>query len=185
MHAIIVLVLSICSDLDLEALRAEERSHAEAQVRTVVDHIKQQALQDVTQRMQLKSQTSSMHKQASRRASGVQPRLEQPSFIPPLSSTQPMQQFASQSAVSEIVSHLRTSSNVSQTAHPSAQMQRMHSGRPPKLASKSIHRLSQPELLHTMSGVMPSSPSRLGAGLTPKRLMRLTSCVKLNRSDVI
>ena len=122
--------LCVHSNLDLEALRAAERSHAETQLRAVVDHIKERALHDVTQRMQLKSQRSSIPKQASTQASGFQPWLDQPDISEQFSKTQSMQQFASRSTVSDIVSHLRTSNNTSQTAIPSAQMLRVNSGRP-------------------------------------------------------
>lgn len=172
-----------CSHLDLEALRAAERSHAEARLRAVVDEVKDRALRDVTQRMSLTSQRGAFARQKptgsadsmQRQASQVHRQLD---------SMQPMQHFASKSAVSHIISHLRTSSNMSSVVRSSPQKS-MHMRRPPKDAGHIVH-ASHPVLLHTGSSFTPQtprSPSRLGAGMTPKKLMRLTSCVKLERQE--
>lgn len=172
----------MCSNLDLEALRAAERSHAEARLRAVVDEVKERALKDVTQRMTLTSRKSTFgkHKSAMFPDDMYQ---HDPADFEHSDSMQPMQHFASKSAVSEIVSHLRTSSNMSTAARSSTQLQSMNIGRPPKDAGHIYHTF-QPALLHTSSSLIqqtPRSPSRLGAGITPKKLMRLTSCVKLDR----
>lgn len=179
-----VVYVWVCSDLDLEALRAAERSHAEARLRAVVDDIKDRAMKDVTQRMTLTSQRSTFPKQKSAVFADEMQRHGSVHHQQ-LNNMQAMQHFASKSAVSDIVSHLRTSSNMSNTARSSTHLKNMHMGRPPKDAGHIIHAL-QPTLLHTGSSLLPQtprSPSRLGAGMTPKKLMRLTSCVKLERQE--
>lgn len=176
----------VCRNLDLEALRAAERSHAEARLRAVVDDIKERALKDVTQRMTLTSNRSSMARQMSAMyADDLQ--QQDMEIREELDITQPMQRFASQSAVSDIVSHLRTSSNMSNAARSSTKLKSGFSGRPPKDAGHIIY-ATRPTLLHTGSSLSPRtprSPSRLGAGTTPKKLMRLTSCVKLDRQALV
>ncbi len=181
-----------CRNLDLEALRAAERRHAEAQIRSSFADIKQRAFQDITQRMNRSSdeRTSGQQQDSfSNALSGMQPFQSTPKHAGMMQ--QPIQHFSTAAPVSQMVSHLRSSNGMERASSPT--LPRLFtSARPPKArgfhvqstshSSASLQQVQgQQKDMHRLQKV---PMSMCDASLMSNKLMRLTSCVKLNKADL-
>ena len=180
-----------CRRLDLEALRAAERRHAEARIRATFADIKQKAFLDISQRFNSSSDAAMQQDRTLRSVlSGAQSIQGTPRHA---SITKPMQHLSTSAPVSQMVNHLRSSSGMERLSSSSLPKQSRFA-RPPKAASFQAHATSMcsqdVEQLHGQPtargrpGVKEVPWSMYNASLASNGLMRLTSCVKLDKSGL-
>ena len=186
--------MSTCRNVDVEAMRAAERRHAEAQLRSVFADIKQKAFADITQRMNRSAdghrnsyqlQTASSHD-----LSGSQSVGGTPKHASHMDDKQLMQRFNSQAPISQLVKHLQSGSGLQRSSSSSSQAH-SSTARPPKGKAFGMQPLAHSDVVsnHLQSKAgnfsfqkAPFSASQ--AESSPYQLMRLTSCVKLNKMPV-
>ena len=180
-----------CRNVDLEALRAAERRHAEAQLRAVFADIKQKAFVDITQRM-----TRSTDERAKSRWQGAASSEallathsigDTPKPASQLNGKQLMQHFSSAAPVSHMVKHLQGSTSLHRLSSSSSQAH-FTGRRPPKARLFGVQPMSQSSngamQLQSNAGqadVRKTAQGTRQAHLSPHKLMRLTSCIKLNK----
>ena len=184
----------LCRRLDLEALRAAERRHAEARIRATFADIKQKAFLDISQRLNSSSDElhAAMQQDRTLRSalSGAQSIQGTPRHA---SITNPIQHFSTSAPVSQMVNYLRSSSGMERLSSSSL-LKQSRFARPPKAASFQAHATSMSsqdlEQLHGQPtargrpGVKEVPWSMYNASLASNGLMRLTSCVKLDKSGL-
>lgn len=184
----------LCRRLDLEALRAAERRHAEARIRATFADIKQKAILDISQRLSSSSDElhAAMQQDRTLRSvlSGAQSIQGTPRHA---GSTKSMQHFSTSAPVSQMVNHLRSSSSMERLSSSYLPKQSRFA-RPPKAAGFQAHATSlssqHSERLHGHSmargrpGGKEVSWSVYNASLASSGLMRLASCVKLDKSGL-
>ena len=173
--------------MDLEALRAAERRHAEAQLRAVFADIKQKAFADITQRM--KSGAGLGAKSSSQQVVGLLPAGGIPRHESQLSEKQLMQRFSSAAPVSHMVQHLQGSTDLQRLSRSGSQLYSA-AGRPPtgKARVAEHSRRSKDTSVDLQSDVgrsdLPKRPlNTIQADVSSDKLMRLTSCVKLHNAQ--
>ena len=175
-------------------MRAAERRHAEARLRSVFADIKQKAFADITQRMNRSADgrrngyqlgTASSHD-----LSGSQSVGGTPKHASHMDGKQLMQRFSSQAPISQLVKHLQSGHDLQRLSSSSSQAH-SSTARPPKGKAYGVQPLSHGDVgstqLQSKAGKfdfqkMPFGTSQ--AELSPNLLMRLTSCVKLNKMPV-
>ena len=175
-------------------MRAAERRHAEAQLRSVFADIKQKAFADITQRMNSSADgcrnnyqlgTASSHDLSSNQSVNGTPK--QASHT---DGKQLMQRFSSQAPISQLVQHLQSGHGLQRLSSSSSQAH-TSTARPPKGKAFSVQPLSHSDVgsthLQSKAGKFNFQTTPFGtsqAELSPNQLMRLTSCVKLNKLPV-
>lgn len=181
----------LCRRLDLEALRAAERRHAEARIRATFADVKQKAFLDISQRLNSSSDGlhAAMQQDRTLRSalSGAQSIQGTPRHA---GITKPMQHFSTSAPVSQMVNHLRSSSGMERLPSSSLPKQ-SRLARPPKAAgfqaqATSLSSQDSDQLYgQAMARGRPQVPwSMYNASLASNGLMRLTSCVKLDKSGL-
>ena len=175
----------VCRNVDLEALRAAERRHAEARLRSVFADIKQKAFADITQRMNRSADgrhnNSLLGLASSRTMSGSQSVGATPKPASPVNDRQLMQHFSSQAPISHLVKHLQSGTGLQRLSSSTSQAH-ASMARPPKGRAFSMQPMRHSD---TASGQTNAGKSDFHkppqAESSPNKLMRLTSCVKLNK----
>ena len=180
-----------CRNVDLEAMRAAERRLAEAQLRSVFADVKQKAFADITQRMNRSADGRRNRYQlgtaSSHDLSGSQLVGGTPKHASHMNGKQLMQRFSSQAPISQLVRHLQSGSGLQRLSSSSSQAH-SSTARPPKGKAFSMQPLTHSDVdsphVHSKAGKLsfqkaPFSMSQ--AESSPHHLMRLTSCVKLNK----
>lgn len=181
-----------CRRLDLEALRAAERRHAEARIRATFSDIKQKAFLDISQRLNSSSDElhAAMRQDRTLRSalSGAQSIQGTPRHA---GITKSMQHLCTSAPVSQMVNHLRSSSGMERLSSSSLPKQSRFA-RPPKaagfqvqatsLSSQHLDQLHGQPMARGRPGVKEVPLSMYHASLASNGLMRLTSCVKLDKS---
>lgn len=184
----------LCRRLDLEALRAAERRHAEARIRATFADIKQKAFLDISQRLDSSSDElhAAMQQDKTLRSarSGAQSIQGTPRHA---GNTKSMQHFSTSAPVSQMVNHLRSSSGVERLSSSNLPKQSRFA-RPPKpagfqaqatsLSSQELDQLHGQPMTRGRPGVKEVPLSMYNASLASNGLMRLTSCVRLDKSGL-
>ena len=173
-------------------MRAAERSHAEAQLRSVFADIKQKAFADITQRMNRtgdgRRNSSWLGTASSNDLSGSQSVGATPKHGSHIDSKQLMQRFSSEAPTSQLVKHLQSGSGL-QRLSSSIWQAHSSSARPPKGKVFGMQLLSHNSVTSTRvqskagkynTHQMPGTA--IQAQTSPSKLMRLTSCVKLTNA---
>lgn len=173
-------------------MKAAERRHAEAQLRSVFADIKQKAFADITQRMnssaEVRRNSNQQGTASSYDLSGSQSvGGNTPKHASPTNSKQLMQRFSSQAPISQLVRHLQSGSGLQRLSSSSSQPH-SSTARPPKGKSFRMQPLSRSDVgstyVQSTAGkynVQKAPFSMSQAEASPNQLMRLTSCVKLNK----
>lgn len=180
-----------CRNLDLEALRAAERRHAEAQLRAVFADIKQKAFADITQRMTRSADEHANSRwqaaASSRAVLGSQSIGGTPKYGSQPNGKQLMQHFSSAAPVSHMVKHLQGSTTLHRLSSSSSPA-RFTGRRPPKGKLFGVqpmsHSSSDVVQLQSNAGQADVHKTAQGASdvhFSPEKLMRLTSCIKLSK----
>lgn len=181
----------MCRNVDLEAMKAAERRHAEAQLRSVFADIKQKAFADITQRInssaEMRRNSNQLGAASSHDLSGNQSVGGTRNHASHTHSKQLMQRFSSQAPISQLVRHLQSGSGLQRLSSSSSQPH-SSTARPPKGKSFGMQPLSRSDVgsTHVQSTagkyhVQKTPFSMSQAEASPNQLMRLTSCVKLNK----
>ncbi len=184
----------LCRRLDLEALRAAERRHAEARIRATFADIKQKAFLDINQRLNSSSDELYAAMQQDRTLRGALSGAQSVQGTPRhASSTKSMQHFSTSAPVSQMVNHLRSSSGMERLSSSSLPKQSRFA-RPPKaagfqaqatgLSSKDLQQLHGQPMVRGRPGGKEVPWSMYNASLASNGLMRLASCVKLDKSGL-
>lgn len=186
--------MSTCRNVNLEAMRAAERRHAEAQLRSVFADIKQKAFADITQRFNRSAagrrSSYQLGTASSHDLSGSQSVGGTPKHVSHMDGKQLMQRFSSQAPISQLVKHLQSGSGLQRLSSSTSQAH-SSTARPPKGKAFGAQPLSHSDVGSTHSQskadnfTFQKAPlSTCQAEPSPKQLMRLTSCVKLNKMPV-
>lgn len=177
----------VCRNVDLEALRAAERRHAEARLRSVFADIKQKAFADITQRMNRSADerrnSSLLRLASSNTVSGSQSVSGTPKHASWMGDKQLMQHFSSQAPISHLVKHLQSGTGLQRLSSSTLQAH-ASTARPPKGRAFSVQPMRQSDIASAQSKAGKSDlhkTPRSAHEAEPNRLMRLTSCVKLNK----
>lgn len=177
----------VCRNVDLEALRAAERRHAEARLRSVFADIKQKAFADITQRMNRSADerrnSSLLRLASSNSVSGSQPVGGTPKHASQMDDKQLMQHFSSQAPISHLVRHLQSGTGLQRLSSSTSQAH-ASMARPPKGRAFSVQpmRHSDTASVQSKAGKSDLHKTPLSSQeAEPNKLMRLTSCVKLNK----
>lgn len=181
----------LCRRLDLEALRAAERRHAEARIRATFADIKQKAFLDISQRHSSSDELHAAMRQDRTLRSALSGAQSIPGTPRHADTTKSMQHFSTSAPVSQMVNHLRSSSGMERLSSSSLPKQSRFA-RPPKAAGFQAQATSQSsqdlDQLHgqpmNRPGVKEVPSSMYNASLASNGLMRLTSCVKLDKSGL-
>ena len=183
-----------CRNVNLEAMRAAERRHAEAQLRSVFADIKQKAFADIRQRFNRnvdgRRNSYQLGTASSHDLSGSQSVGDTPKHASHVDGKQLMQRFSSQAPISQLVKHLQNGSGLRSLSSCTSQAH-SSTARPPKGKALVVQPMSHSDVSS------PHSQSKAGkfsfqkapfiasqAEPSPHQLMRLTSCVKLNKMPV-
>lgn len=170
-------------------MRAAERRHAEARLRAVFADIKQKAFADITQRMNrsadARRNSSLLWPASSNAVSGSQSTGGTPKHASHENDKQLMQRFSSQAPISHLVKHLQSGAGLQRLSSSTSQAH-TSMARPPKGRVFSMQPMSLSDTTSTQSKgsksdlhKTPRSAHPLDS--SPDKLMRLTSCVKLNK----
>lgn len=177
-----------CRNLDVEALRAAERRHAEARIRATFDDIKQKAFHDVMQRLNSSSDGAVRQSSTLRSAlSGADSIQGTPKHA---HTQQPMQHFNSSAPVSQMVSQLRSNIGMERLSNSSLPKQGLSRfARPPKAAGSHVQIARQISGRSDVQsdggqGLHRAPLSTHNANVASGKLMRLTSCIKLDKSSL-
>ncbi|KAL0032997.1 hypothetical protein WJX77_009924 [Trebouxia sp. C0004] len=180
--------------LDLEALKAVERRHAEARIRATFADIKQKAFLDISQQLNSSSAEphAAMRQDRTLRSalSGAQSVQGTPRHA---GITKSIQHFSTSAPVSQMVKHLRSSSGIERLSSSNLPKQSRFA-RPPKAAgfqaqatsqsSQDVDQLHGQPMARGRPGAKEVPLSMYNASLASNGLMRLTSCVKLDKSGL-